>query len=171
MSITDLIPWNWGKKNVPVKHDKIADPFYELQRRMNNVFDDVWNDFGFSTPMKMPELENMGAFAPSIDLKETDKEVAVKAELPGMSENDIQVELSDGLLKLKGEKKDEKSSEKDGAKYSECSYGSFYRSIALPEGIDEENINAEFKNGVLTITLPKTETAKQNTKRIEVKHG
>ena len=100
---------------------------------------------------------------------ETDDAVQITAELPGMSENDIDISLSDGVLTLKGEKKDEKEVEDKGYYLSERRFGFFQRSFRLPEGIDEDRIEASFDKGVLKITLPKTQEATKQAKKISVK--
>jgi HSP20 family protein len=102
---------------------------------------------------------------PRLELSETDKEVTVSAELPGLGEKDVQVEIANGVLSIRGEKKTERN---DGSRFfSERYYGSFERQIPL-EGVEEDKAQAEFKNGVLTVTLPKAEQASRNVKRIPV---
>jgi HSP20 family protein len=102
---------------------------------------------------------------PRLELSETDKAVTVSAELPGLSENDVQVEIASGVLSIRGEKKAER---KDEAKFvSERYYGSFERQIAL-EGVEEDKAKADFKNGVLTVTIPKSERPNPNVKRIAI---
>lgn len=172
MSIRDLVPWKWGKKSVPIRRREIEDPFRELQRRMNSLFEEFWSDFGLSPfPLAMPSLEGWGDFAPRIDVTENENQLSVRAELPGMSEKDVEVELANGVLTIRGEKKNERKETREGLHYSECSYGAFHRAIPLPCEIVEDGVQAEFKNGVLTITLPKSEQAKKKSKKIEVKTG
>ncbi len=105
-------------------------------------------------------------FYPSIDVAETDKDFKLKAELPGMDIGDIKVEVTDGLLTLKGERKREEKVEKEGYYREERHYGSFERSFRLPEHAEAEKITAELKKGVLDITIPKTEEAEP--KKIEI---
>ena len=107
-------------------------------------------------------------FSPRMDVSETDKEIVVSAELPGLADEDIDVSLSLGMLTISGEKKQEK--EKKGRNYYhvERSYGSFQRSIPLPAEVDTNQVDAVFKKGVLTVTLPKTGAA-QAGKKIAVK--
>jgi HSP20 family protein len=97
--------------------------------------------------------------------------VEVRAELPGIDEKDIDVRLSDGTLTIRGEKKEEREEREEGGSYyvSERRYGSFQRSFRIPEGIDHDKVDASFRKGVLTITLPKTPEAQQKAKKIEVK--
>ncbi len=107
------------------------------------------------------------AFEPRIDVKETDKEYVISAELPGLNKKDFKLTLENDVLTLEGEKKYEHE-EKDGNYYrSERSYGAFRRSFRLTDDIDREKIKADYKNGVLNITLPKTESAQ--SKAVEIK--
>src|SRR3546814_5339123 len=91
---------------------------------------------------------------------ETDKEIRVTAELPGLDEKDVEITVEDGALTLRGEKRSEVEDKDRG--YSELSYGRFERRIGLPKGVDRDQANATFRNGVLTVTLPKTEAANEN---------
>lgn len=108
---------------------------------------------------------------PSTDVSETDDEVEVSIELPGMDEKDIEVNISDEMLTVRGEKKAEREEKKKDYYLSERTYGSFHRAIPLPPGINTDKAEATFKKGVLTIRLPKTEEAKSRMRRIEVKQG
>ena len=85
---------------------------------------------------------------------EREGQVVVRADLPGMSKDDIKVEVSDGLLTIQGERKNEKKEEREGYCYSECSFGTFYRAIPLPEGAEASKATADFRNGVLEVTVP-----------------
>ena len=107
-------------------------------------------------------------YVPSVDIFETDNEVVVKAEMPGMTKDDIQVSLSDNILTIKGEKKkEEEKSDKDYYR-SERVYGAFMRSLPLPAEVNPEKIHAAFKNGVLEVRLPKTEEAKKKAINVKV---
>ena len=112
------------------------------------------------------DLYTTPRFNPSIDVEETDKDFKMKAELPGMDEGDIKLEVTDGLITLKGERKKEDKVEKDGYCWQESRYGSFERSFRLPEHVDAEKITAELKKGVLDITIPKNEETEP--KKIEI---
>jgi HSP20 family protein len=161
MGFRDLIPWS--KNHDMVQRREEQNPFLTLHREMNRLFDDVFNGFGLMS--RTPALME-GRFAwPHVELSETDKALKVTAELPGMEEKDVQVELSKGALVIRGEKKAQ--SEGDGKLISECYYGSFERQIPL-DGVQEEKAEASFKNGVLTVTLPKSEDARQNVRRIAI---
>lgn len=159
MAFRDLIPWS---KNQDLMHRREeSNPFLTLHREVNRLFDDMWHGFGSRFPTLME-----GRFSwPSVELTETDKALKVTAELPGMEEKDIQVELTGGVLRIRGEKKVE--SEGDGKVFSERYYGSFERQIPL-EGVQEDKVEASFRNGVLTVTLPKSEEAKASVRRIAI---
>jgi len=161
--------------NVPEKSDRaparsgISHPLSLLHSEVDRLFDDFMSDLGpwrsrLSRPFDTEQL-------PSIDVSETDKEVEVKADLPGMDEKDIEVSLSDGVLTIKSERKAEKE-EKDEKKSFhrvERSYGLYRRSVSLPCEIDENKVKADFSKGVLTVTMPKSAKAKSKVKKITIK--
>ncbi|WP_338445035.1 Hsp20/alpha crystallin family protein [Pelagerythrobacter marensis] len=122
---------------------------FDLHHRMNRLFDDLFDrdgDTGF--------FGRSGMAAPAMDIHQDDDKVEIAAELPGVKEEDIDLTVEDGVLTLRGEKRSTRE-DADGG-YRERSYGSFERRIALPSGIDEEACSADFSDGVLTITLPRT---------------
>ena len=139
-------------------------PFREFER-MRSEMDRFLGSFFERRPTKAGEE---GEFLPSIDLAEKDNELVVKCEVPGMDPKDIDISLSDGVLTIKGEKKQER--EEKGADYHlvERSYGSFSRSIQLPKQVQSEKISASYKNGILKITLLKSEEAKKKEIKIKV---
>jgi len=160
MVFRDLIPW---AKNQEAARSEEQNPFLTLHREMNRLFDDVFSGFGLASrrPMLME-----GRFSwPRVELSETDKQLKVTAELPGLEEKDVQVELANGILVIRGEKRVE--SESDGKLFSERYYGTFERQIPL-DGVQEDKAEASFNNGVLTITLPKSEEARHRVKRIAI---
>jgi HSP20 family protein len=108
-----------------------------------------------------------GEWLPSVDVSETKNDLVVKAELPGMDPKDIDISLSDGLLTIRGEKKQEKEEKEENYHFIERSYGSFTRSVQLPREVKRENISASYKNGILKVVLPKSEEVK--TKEIKIK--
>lgn len=162
MAITDLVPWKRGKREVPVRREEVESPFYALQREMNQLFDDFFSGFG---------LRPFGAFTPRVDLTESDKELKVIAELPGLDENDIEVSLAHNTLTISGEKKAETEDKGKNYYHLERSYGAFQRSIPLPNEVEADKVKADFKKGVLSITLPKTPEAQKRTKKIAIKAG
>lgn len=164
---------------VDVKKPPPAPPVPDVWRSFRTEMDRLMDRFsgGFGLPSLSSLFDSaplrfdtaLGLPSPAIDVTEDDGAFKVSAELPGMSENDIEVAVTDNMLTIKGEKKAEKE-EKDKNYYlSERSYGVFRRSLMLPEGIDRDKIGAEFAKGVLTVTLPKVEAAKPEAKKIEVK--
>lgn len=167
MQISDLIPWGRGKEKTPAPEDgDTSNPLVSLQHYINQVFEDFWRkvENGWSEHDSV-----LGAFGPSTDVTETDTSVDVSIELPGMTEKDIDVSLSSNAMTIRGEKKIEHEADRKGVYMSERSYGSFYRAVPLPAGVDADKADATFKNGVLTVSLPKTAEAQANVKRIPVK--
>jgi HSP20 family protein len=169
MNMRDLIPWGRERAAVPYEDPWSRErgmsgshPFLALHREMNRLFDDLFR--GFDMPST---LGRMGAGWPSIELSETDKELKLTAELPGLEEKDVEVLLDDGMLTIKGEKRSEGEDKDKGSRFSERFYGRFSRQIPIGD-VDESKIDASFKNGVLTVTLPKTAQAQQKAKRIPV---
>lgn len=167
MSISDLVPWKWGKHDVDVRHQDSTDPFRKLQNRMGRLFDDFWSDFEMSPYV---DTDSAGMkFNPKVELQDNEKDLVLKAELPGLTQDDVEVKLHDGYISIKGEKKNESVKSENGMQYTERSYGSFYRSIPLPREVKEDDVNAEFKNGVLEVKMPKLEQGKVNARKIEIK--
>ena len=168
MTIRDLIPWGRDNNQTPtVYRDNDRDPFMALHREMNRLFDDVFR--GFDT-----RLQSFGGFAsrganwPSVEISDAEKEIRITTEVPGLEEKDIEVLLDDGVLTLRGEKRSE-TEDKD-RQFSERYYGRFERRIPLGYDIEEDRIDARFRNGVLSVTLPKTAKAQSQAKRIAIKN-
>ncbi|MGD9981169.1 MAG: Hsp20/alpha crystallin family protein [Hyphomonadaceae bacterium] len=160
----DLIPW--GRSRQPSRfddrHNEAAlTPFFTLKREMDRLFDDALAGFGLSS-------FGRGLNWPTIDVIDREKEVRVTAELPGLEEKDIELHVEDNVLTVRGEKRTEVDDSE--RQYSERSYGRFERRISLPSEVDEDRACATFRNGVLTVTLPKTEQARKQTKRIAISH-
>ena len=166
MSIKDLVP-RIGRKPLPARREE-ADPFRDFQRQMNRLFDEFFGE----APLAERGRESAWApvaFMPRVDVSETDAEVKVSAELPGMDEKDISVELQDDVLVLRGEKKSEQEEKGKNWFRREQSYGSFHRAIELPAGVDASKAKAQFKKGVLTFVAPKRpeEQARRNVVPIQ----
>jgi HSP20 family protein len=161
MNIRSLAPF--GKKSVPVKRED-ENPFALLRREMDSLFDNFYRGFDIE-----PFESRLGAFSPKVDVTENDKEVNISAELPGMDEKDIDVSLHNDMLTIKGEKKEEKEDKGKDYYRMERSYGSFSRTIPLPAEVETDKVEAKFKKGLLSITLPKTAKAVAETKKIAVK--
>jgi HSP20 family protein len=160
MAFRDLVPWSRNQELAPVRDS--FDPFLTFHREMNRLFDDAFR--GFGTTGLSPLMEGRLGW-PKIELSDTDEALTVSAELPGMTEKDIQIEIANGVLTIRGEKKAEREGE--GRYFSERYYGAFARQIPLQD-VEEDKAEASFKNGVLTISLPKSETPRAGVKRIAI---
>jgi HSP20 family protein len=134
--------------------------------RIRREMDRIWDSFLEGRPIR--RAEEGAEWLPSIDVSETKNELVVKAELPGMDPKDIDISMSNGFLTIKGEKKHEKEEKDENYHLIERSYGSFTRSVRLPKEVQSEKIMASFKNGVLRVTLPKSEEAKKKEIKIKV---
>lgn len=154
----DLIPWS--RRHDAVRRNGDASPFLSLHRDMNRLFDDAFNSFG------LPILGESRLGWPSVEVSDHGKDIRVTAELPGLEEKDVEIDIEDGVLAIRGEKRTE--IEDKARRYSERSYGRFERRVALPTDVEEERAKATFKNGVLTVTLPKSERAQSHARRIPI---
>jgi HSP20 family protein len=146
---------------------RILDPwrdFGTLQERINRMFDDTMRAL---YPQVGEELER-GAWMPAVDIHETEDGYVVKADLPGLKKEDIQIDLKNSTLTLKGEKRFEEKVSKDNYIRTERAYGTFVRSFTLPHNVDAEKIKASYKDGVLELALPKKEEAKPKQIKVEV---
>jgi len=163
MSFRDLVPWNWNRHRVPVRRDEAGPPsIHGLHQRINELFENFWND-----PGGLMTWSDGTTFNPAVDVTEKDDELLVKAEIPGLGPEDLDIGLDDHVLTLRGEKRFEDEGERDGYTYRETRSGSFARQIPLPHTVDPDDVRAEVHDGVLTIRLAKTESEK--ARRIEVK--
>lgn len=133
-----------------------------LQSDINRLFD------AFMTPFEGTEIRR--TLSPKLDVAETKDKFEIKAEMPGIDEKDIDVSMDDGVLTISGEKKTEAKSDDKGYWLKECSYGSFSRSIRLPDNIADDKIVAKFDKGVLMIDVPKKEPTVAKTKKITITH-
>jgi HSP20 family protein len=174
MNFRDLVPWNRNSGNqVPgFFREEDRNPFLPLHREMNRLFDDAFRSFDALRPFDhgLPPLGTLSSFNvgwPNVEISETDKEIKVTAEIPGLEDKDVEILLDDGLLTLKGEKRSE-TEDKD-RQFSERYYGRFERRIPVGTEIVQDKIDARFRNGVLSLVLPKSEKAQSQVKRIEIK--
>jgi len=156
MNLRSLIPV--GRDRNVARNDN---PFMSRQWEIDRLFDDFTRGF--------PAFSTGGAneLLPSVDVTETDKQIEITAELPGLEEKDVQVNLADNVLTIRGEKKEEKEEKDKTYRLVERSYGSFVRSLELPEGVDANAIKASIDKGVLKVTVPKPAPAQ--VKKIDVK--
>jgi HSP20 family protein len=133
-------------------------PFWSLQREIDRLFDDFTRGFPtFSSGAGGQEL------MPAMDVTETDTEIELTAELPGLEEKDVQINLADNVLTIRGEKKSERDETTKDVRVVERSYGSFYRTLELPAGVDPDKIKASIAKGVLKVVVPKPAPAKVKT--------
>lgn len=148
-------------------------PFRSFRQEMDRLFGDFERQWGWprSTFSIEPfwRREAAWATAPAVDVTETDKAYELTAELPGLSEKDLDLKIANDVLTIKGEKQEEKEEKKKDYYLSERRCGTFERSFRLPEGVDTDKIEASFKNGVLKVMLPKTPEAQKTAKKIDVK--
>lgn len=143
-----------------------GDPFLTLHREMNRLFDDVLR--GGALPAGGQSGSEGGVLlAPHMDVSETEKELRIRAELPGVSEKDIDISLNDDVLTIRAEKRQERKEEREGVHFSERSFGTFQRSLRLPFQVNPDQVQARFENGVLSVTLPKTQP-QERSRRIQV---
>ena len=139
-------------------------PLVSLRNEMDRLFDTFLREpFG---AIDWPHWGG-GKWSPAVEMAEDEKELTVRAELPGIDPKDLDVSVVDNHLVLSGEKKESSETKEKGVYHSETRYGSFRRTLPLPEGVDTEHVDAQYANGVLTLHLPKTAPPPQ--KKIEVK--
>lgn len=156
MNLRSLIPIGREKS---MARRSAADPFMTLHQEIDRLFDDFMRGW--------PAIDRAAEFVPQMDVTESDKEIEITVELPGLEEKDLQVNVADNILTITGEKKAEKEEKNKNYRLYERSYGSFSRSIELPAGIDADAIKASLSNGVLKVTVPKPAPAQ--VKKVEVK--
>jgi HSP20 family protein len=169
MASRSLLPFS---RNMPMSRSgEETDPFLTLRREMNRVFDDAFGGFSFPSllgPVLGPILRHMPA-APKVNVSETENELQITAEMPGIDENNVEVSLDDDRLIIRGEKKEEREDKDRNYHLRERVEGVFSRTLPLPFAPDPSQVKADFKNGVLTITVPKPKEVREKQYRIEVK--
>jgi len=158
------------KSLIPIGRDRTvatreSNPFATLQREVDRLFDEFTRGFA----PRWPTLPTWGTpdLMPSMDVTETDKEIEITAELPGLEEKDVQINLVDNVLTITGEKKEEKEEKEKNYRLLERSYGSFSRTLELPAGTEPDAVKATIAKGVLKVTVPKPTPAE--VKKVEVK--
>ena len=163
-----LVPWrNNNKSNVPATREDYFDPFVTFRREMDRIFDDFFTGFGGSRALQA--AGGWSGVTPIVDVTESDKEVVVTAELPGLDDKDFEVTLTGDLLTIKGEKKSEHEEKDGGATYMERRFGFFVRTMRLPFEVGNEKVDARYDKGVLTVRVPKPAEVQKAVRRIEVK--
>lgn len=164
MTIRDLLPF---ASRVPVSRG--SNPITAFQDEVNKLFNDFFG--GTSLPGWWHRNEPAFAFSPALDVAENGREFKITCELPGLDANEVQINAADGYLTIRGEKKEERKEEKEGYFRQERSYGSFQRVIPLPDTANLDKAEAGFKNGVLTVRIPKKAGAESKERRIEIKQA
>jgi HSP20 family protein len=163
-----------GESKLPVRSEPAGSlvewrPFESLRREFDRMFDDFMGGFGRFPLRSLAREELPFVSSPPVDVIEKDDAFQITAELPGLDQKDVEVTCTDSTLTIKGEKKEDKEEKKKDYYVSERRFGSFQRAFRIPETVDAVKIDAAFKNGVLTLTLPKTTEAQKSQRKIEVK--
>jgi HSP20 family protein len=163
-------------KNTAPASANVPDAWRSMRTEMDRLLDRFSGSWGMPSLRRVFDVEpafryesSFSVPPPVVDITEDDTGYKVTAELPGMSEKEIEVAISGGMLTLKGEKRQEKEQKDKSVYLSERSYGSFQRSFYVPDGVDRDKIAAGFSKGVLTISMPKTAMAVEQQRKIEVK--
>ena len=185
MDIKKIVPWNWFKKeeentgkSLPIRrgdeNDRgyLSNPLQHFHQEIDRMFEQALRGFGltpFGVDQPLFPRFSDGVLKPTLDLSATDKAYTISVEIPGVDENDVKLEIANDTLTISGEKNQEKE-EKDTNFYRmERSYGAFQRVLSLPEDADQNNINATFNKGVLTVSMPRKALPQSDVKQIEVK--
>jgi len=166
-----------GESNSAItRGEGLATPF-TFMRRFSEEMDRLFEDFGLGRGLLAPNLERgldqleslrTGIWAPQVEVLERDNELIIRADLPGMTKDDIQVDVDDNSLVVRGERQSEREEDDEGYYRSERSYGSFYRRIPLPAGVDAESASAEFRNGVLEISMPAPKRTSERRRQLNI---
>jgi HSP20 family protein len=163
VSFNALVPWRNNKSQTPATREDYFDPFVTFRREVDRIFDQFFD----ATPLR--SSNGWQGITPAVDVEETDKEMIVTAELPGVSDKDIEVNLAGDVLTIQGQKKTEREEKQSGSTYTERRFGSFIRSLRLPFEVKDAEVDASFKDGVLTVRLPKPADLQKSVRRIAVK--
>jgi HSP20 family protein len=159
-----LVPWrNSNKPQAPSTREDFFDPFVTFRREMDRMFDDF-----FGGGLRHVQ-SGWQAITPAVDINETDKEIVISAELPGVTEKDVEVSLAGDMLTIRGEKRSQHEEKNGDSTYMERRFGSFSRSVRLPFEAGEEQVDAQFSNAVLTVRVPKPASLQRAVRRIDVK--
>ena len=174
MNWRETLPWNWGKKEIPVKREGESQPA-PVSPGIPDLFE-LLRSSSFGAGAGWPAFPRLGeafgfesdGFLPALDAKETEDRIEITVELPGLEEKDIEIGLCDDLLTIKGEKRNETRHGEGDAQWVERRYGSFRRAIPLPADIDPDGIKAHFQSGVLQVVAPRTGEPAQQHHRIPI---
>ena len=170
-----LTPWNWFKKEEETKHVPVHVtregrdyPIDRLHHEMNQLFDGFFRGFPLSPFSGGLKDFWQGMMRPSVDISEGSNNYTITVEVPGVEEKDMELTIGDGTLTILGEKRHEQEIQENQYHRVERSYGSFQRVISLPDNANEQEVNAQFKHGVLTITVGKTSQVKSRGRKIVI---
>jgi HSP20 family protein len=166
MQNRELTSWGRSPGPAPLAHD----PFTGFRREMDRLFNDF---FAPTESRSFGAAPAASAAWPSIDVNEADQAYTVTAEVPGLEEQDLELNLRDNVLTIRGEKRQEHKEEERGRTYAERFYGRFQRTIPFDAEIDADKVEATFKNGILTVNLPKNAETREKSRKIEIRpqHG
>jgi HSP20 family protein len=152
--------------------ERLAATPFTFVRRFSEEMDRLFEDFGLGRGVLTPMLDKAqlprGLWSPQVEMFERDSQIVLRADLPGLTKDDVKVELANDGITIEGERKNEHEEEGEGFYRSERSYGKFYRRIPVPEGVNLENAQATFNNGVLEITMPATKPEARKARRLEI---
>ncbi len=189
MNLQKLNPWNWFKHEessankditIPVKRNEYGRqlagqyPLAQFHREMDRLFDEAFQSFGFPTlykdmfPESGEQLPKLSLFNPDLNISSDDNEYTITVEAAGLEEKDLEINLSESRLIIKGNKQEESENKDKNFYRIERKYGSFQRVLALPDDADADNIKASMKNGLLTICIPRKEKPDSETKTISI---
>lgn len=171
MTLKEMMPWRWGGLRSWEDDERPFESFFNGMDSLHKEMDRLFSEFRkMSThPMPMGRSWDLSQVTPRIDETEDEKAIHVKVELPGMDKDDVDITLTEGMLTIRGEKKQEEEEKGKDFYRTERAFGTFRRSIPIPVEVDETKIEASFNKGVLNITLPKTAEAQKKVKHIAVK--
>jgi HSP20 family protein len=181
MRMDKLAPWNWfnreeGQESArfPVRRKEspgyVGHPLMQIHNEIDRMFDEFFSGFRDRESGDMwDSLMPSGLIKPNLDISESDTEYSIAVELPGVDEKNVELELVDNSLRIKGEKKRETEKKDKNYHCVERSYGTFQRVLALPEDADREGIQADYKNGIMTISIPRKPELKPETRKIDIK--
>lgn len=160
--MTNLLPSSWFR-HVPALKSQGSDPFLSLHQQVERLFDDFAQNFHLT-----PERFGPGVAVPQMDVSETDDNIKIEADLPGVDEKDVTIEMSDNVLTIRGQRKDEHEEKHKDYRVVERASGSFSRSLTLPYEVDPDAIKAQFSKGVLAVTIPKSPQVQAKSHKIAI---
>jgi HSP20 family protein len=170
---TSSEPTALQRRNVEEVANRLAATPLNFMRRFGEEMDHLYEDFGLGRGWLTPILDKaqlpQGVWSPQVEIFERDKEIVLRADLPGLTKDDVSVEIANDGITIEGERKNEHEEEREGYYRSERSYGKFYRRIPMPEGINAQDAEASFSDGVLEITMPAPERAESKPRRLEIR--